>query len=134
MHKRRGKAVQTHVSTVGKWRVSTHASWVPHRKRARTARGRVVVRPKWPGEDDTGGSSPELSEAYYSSADEASHATWAGTSHMHRDTSPQTCILWIEQQCCKTLAVEPRADVQGEEIFEHMMGWIVIGGSVRWLL
>jgi hypothetical protein len=50
---------------------------VLHRKRARTARGRVVVRPKWPGEDDTGGSSPDPSEAY-SSADEASHAGWAG--------------------------------------------------------
>ncbi len=37
----------------------------------------MVVRPKWPGEDDTGGSSPDPSEAY-SSADEASHAGWAG--------------------------------------------------------
>lgn len=57
------------------------------RKRARTARGRVVVRPRWPGEDDTGGSSPDPNHSDpYSSADEASHAGWGGAL-THDDAS-----------------------------------------------
>ena len=50
-----------------------------HRKRARTARGRMVVRPRWPGEDATPSASRDDASdaAAYSSADEASQP-WPG--------------------------------------------------------
>ena len=47
------------------------------RKRARTARGRTVVRPRWPGEDATPSGSREDSDGALSSADEASQP-WPG--------------------------------------------------------
>ena len=52
------------------------------RKRARTARGRTVVRPRWPGEDATPSGSREDSDGGLSSADEASQP-WPGERLAH---------------------------------------------------
>ena len=58
------------------------------RKRARTARGRMVVRPRWPGEDTTPSASHDDSDAY-SSPDEAS--PWTGDP-THLPTYLLTCL------------------------------------------
>ena len=67
------------------------------RKRARTARGRMVVRPRWPGEDTTPSASHDDSDAY-SSPDEAS--PWTGPPQL-----PPSLLL--QKGCIQTFCAVP---------------------------